>query len=63
MLKKERDRTSDKERENPWPTRWVSRGATGETSDHILPVRFFFGRFGILLQSVLWPWIVGETSR
>lgn len=37
----------------PWPTRWVYGGANGETGDHILPVRFFFGRFGILLQSVL----------
>jgi hypothetical protein len=47
----------------PWPTRWVSRGSTGETGDHIPPVRFFFGRFGILLQSVLPLRMVGEKSR
>jgi hypothetical protein len=36
----------------PWPNRWVSRGATGEIGDYILPVRCFFGRFSILLERV-----------
>ena len=55
----------------PWPTRWVSRGATGETVDHILPVRFFFGRFGICyrvysvcgLLTISAPWKGADFSE
>jgi hypothetical protein len=37
----------------PWPSRWVSRGATGETGDHILPVRCFLGRSGSITTAGL----------